>query len=98
MLSCLMTYGCCLRQAETFTIPASMDLILCRMARAALNWSAQTLAVHAGVSVRTVLRFEAGDTVALETVEALRSALVEGGVLFVEMSGKVGVLVKPHAA
>ena len=51
--------------------------------------------MHAGVSVRTVLRFEAGDTVALETVEALRSALVEGGVLFVEMSGKVGVLVKP---
>ena len=75
-----------------------MDLTLCRMARAGLNWSAQTLAIHAGVSVRTVLRFEAGDTVTLETVEALRSALVEGGVLFVEMSGKVGVLVKPHAA
>ena len=70
-----------------------MDLTLCRMARSALDWSAQTLADNAGVSVRTVLRFEAGETVALGTVEGLRSALVQGGVLFVETDGKRGVLV-----
>lgn len=70
-----------------------MDATLCRMARAALDWSAKTLADKSGVSVRTIMRFEACEPVALETVERLRSALVAGGVLFVNQGGKRGVLI-----
>lgn len=67
----------------------------CRMARAALGWPIALLAQHSGVSARTVTKFEAGETVSPETTEALRRALSDAGAIFVEMSGRVGVLVKP---
>lgn len=61
------------------------------MARAALGWSVADLAAQSGVAARTVARFEAGESVGLPRVEALRSALVNGGVLFVEVEGRPGV-------
>jgi transcriptional regulator with XRE-family HTH domain len=82
-----------LRQAVIFTISATMKPTQCRMARAGLGWSVDDLEKHSGISRRTVLRFEAGEKVKLETVEALRGALVQGGALFVEVEGRPGVAV-----
>lgn len=57
-------------------------------------WSVDDLANAAGVSPRSIVRFELGEKVRLETVEALRSALVKAGALFVEVEGRSGVAVK----
>jgi transcriptional regulator with XRE-family HTH domain len=64
------------------------------MARAGLGWSVDELEQQSGISRRTVLRFETGEKVKLETVETLRSALVKGGALFVDVEGRPGVTVK----
>lgn len=71
-----------------------MNATQCRMARAGLGWSVDELERESGISRRTVLRFETGEKVKLETAETLRSALVKGGALFVEVEGRAGVAVK----
>lgn len=80
-----------LRQVPSCIISASMDVTQCRMARAALKWSLADLSEDSGVKLRTLARFEAGETIRLEKVEALRSAFVRAGVLFVEVDGRPGV-------
>jgi transcriptional regulator with XRE-family HTH domain len=66
----------------------------CRMARAGLGWSVADLGEYSGVSPRSILRFEAGENVKLETVETLRGALVKGGVLFIDVEGRSGVTIR----
>jgi len=67
----------------------------CRMARAALNWTAQHLASKAKVGINTVTRFEAGAEVLVSTAEKLRDALDAGGVAFIhENGGGPGVRLK----
>lgn len=61
------------------------------MARAALGWSVADLSEQSGVKVRTLARYEAGESIGLEKIEALRSALVRAGALFVEVEGRPGV-------
>lgn len=51
------------------------------------------MAARARAAPRTIARFEAGRPVKLETIEALRSALVNAGVLFVDVDGRPGVTV-----
>lgn len=70
-----------------------MMIAQCRMARAGLGWTVADLAREAKVAVRTVARFEGGEPVQPDTNEKLRSALVRGGAVMVEQSGKIGVLV-----
>lgn len=65
------------------------------MARAAIGWSLDELAARSQVARRSIARFEKGETVTPDTIEKLRAALVAGGATFLDMSGKVGVLVKP---
>lgn len=84
-----------LRQVANCTISATMNIAQCRMARTALGWSLDDLASNSNVARRTIARFEAGENVALATVEKLRHALVQGGATFIDSSGQVGVLVKP---
>lgn len=61
-----------------------------RQGRALLGMSAQSLAEHAGVSLRTVQRFECGHTEPIPiTVKALREALERGGVQFSMGSAKL---------
>lgn len=69
-----------------------MDVAQCKMARAGLGWSAQELAQKSGVSVRSVMRFEAGEAIRRETVQAMAKALVTGGAMFADIEGKRGVL------
>jgi transcriptional regulator with XRE-family HTH domain len=58
------------------------------MARAALDWSLDDLAKASGVARRTIARFEAGETVLPDKQDALRKALEDAGVSFVD-SGKL---------
>ncbi len=53
------------------------------MARAAVKWSAQDLARQASIGYATVARFESGQTVQPDSVDAMRSALERGGVEFI---------------
>jgi transcriptional regulator with XRE-family HTH domain len=63
------------------------------MARAALGWSRHDLGNAAGITGRTVARFEDGEGVQPETVEALRAALVKEGVAFTNGGRRYGVSV-----
>ncbi len=65
------------------------------MARAGLGWTVDDLAGAAGISRRTVLRFEKGDNVQPETVQSMRHALEAAGVLFMDRGKLTGVLVEP---
>lgn len=65
----------------------------CRMARTGLNWRAEDLSIHCGVSRVTIARFENGKPVDPASVEAMQSALVAGGADFTDRRGKVGVAV-----
>jgi transcriptional regulator with XRE-family HTH domain len=71
----------------------------CRMARAALGWSAQELATKAGVGLNTVNRFESGACQPRSvTLEALRGALEAAGVEFIaENGGGAGVRLRKGA-
>ena len=53
-----------------------------RMARAALHWSIEDLARHAGVTRTTVIRAEQGLKVRRISAEAIRGALERAGVHF----------------
>lgn len=73
-----------------------MNITHCLMARAALRWTVDDLASAAGVSRRTVLRFEKGEGVQPETVQAMRRALEAAGVLFVDSGKLAGAVVPPR--
>lgn len=75
------------------TIGFTMTPAQSRMARAALQWSLHDLAAKAAVSRMTCARFELGKTVAAESIEAMRAALVEAGADFSRKAGRVGVTV-----
>jgi DNA-binding XRE family transcriptional regulator len=72
-----------------------MNVRQCRMARAALDWSQQDLAKAAGVSARTVIRYEAGEPVLPARVEALKLALLSHGVCFIGTGRWTGGVVPP---
>lgn len=61
------------------------------MARAALDWSGADLAKASSISARTVAKFELGETVSAETVEAFRSAFVREEVEFHSQGARLGV-------
>lgn len=54
----------------------------CRMARAALNWSADRLARAAGTSVKSVFRFELGQVPGPIIAARFRSAFIAQGIHF----------------
>ena len=66
------------------------------MARAALEWSLEDAATAAGVSRRTVLRFERYHRdVKPELIDALRRAYEAAGVRFLETGPDAGGVVPP---
>ena len=65
-----------------------MLAIQCRMARTALGWGVRELAAAADVAADTVTRFERGVILKDRTVTALRAALEEAGVIFIEENGE----------
>ena len=63
---------------------SAMTPIQSRMARAALSWRGSDLARAAGIGTATLARFELGQPVASETVEALRAAINAAGIELIE--------------
>jgi transcriptional regulator with XRE-family HTH domain len=57
--------------------------VQCFLARTALGWSVTDFARAAGVSKKTVQRFENGDALKASTVEAIQRALERAGVIFI---------------
>lgn len=66
------------------------------MARAALEWSQRDLAAAAGVSWRTVLRFECRESVLPPRVQKLRHSLEAEGVLFIDSGRMAGGVIPPR--
>jgi transcriptional regulator with XRE-family HTH domain len=60
-----------------------------KMARAALGWSLSELATHASLGRATVARFELGEVVATNSIDAMRGALEHGGVEFIAAGATV---------
>lgn len=73
-----------------------MNIVQCRMARTALDWSLQDLADASGVSRRTIARFEAGESVLPMRVQALRHAFEGKGVMFIDNGRLAGGVVPPR--
>jgi len=59
----------------------------CRAARALVDWSQRELATAAHIGLVTVRQFEAGREARYVTIDAIRRALEEAGVLFVDENG-----------
>ncbi len=59
-----------------------------------LEWGVRDLARMSQVGEDAVTRFEAGEVMKPRTVQAMRSALEEAGVIFVESGDGVGVRLK----
>jgi transcriptional regulator with XRE-family HTH domain len=58
-----------------------------RMARAALSLGVRELAAAAKVSTDTVARFERGEELKERTIDAIRRALEDAGVEFIDENG-----------
>nr|KIU68441.1 hypothetical protein TR92_11300 [Brucella anthropi] len=56
----------------------------CRMARAALRWTTAELARSSGVGINTVTRFEDGQDARTSSVDKMRVALENAGIVFLE--------------
>jgi transcriptional regulator with XRE-family HTH domain len=72
-----------------------MLAVQCKMARVALGLGTRELANLAKVSPDTVARLERGDPLKERTVDAIRTALENAGVIFIaENGGGPGVRLK----
>lgn len=71
-----------------------MLTVQCKMARAALGWGVRDLASAAKVSPDTIARLERGEELRERTVDAIRAALENAGVVFTER----GVELAHHTA
>lgn len=74
-----------------------MNVVQCRMARTALDWTRQDLAAASGVSERTIARFESGEPVLPGRVTALRHSFERKGVLFIDSGHLTGGVIPPQA-
>lgn len=67
-----------------------MNSAQCRMARSALQIGVRELAEAAMVSTNTITRFERGEELKERTVLAIRTALEQAGVQFVDDGDTAG--------
>jgi DNA-binding XRE family transcriptional regulator len=66
-----------------------------KMARAALDWSAEDLARAADISVATLKKFEKGGTIRPNLARAIERALLAQGMRFVIEGEHVGAVIPP---
>lgn len=78
------TTGCCKRLAPApFMVNELLTPAQARAARAWLNWSKQELAERAGVSAKTITRFERGQSLPHpSTLTKFRAAFQDAGICF----------------
>jgi transcriptional regulator with XRE-family HTH domain len=67
-----------------------------RMARAALQWTVAALARQAGVTTRTVLRYEHSQNVTLDTILKLKAALEKAGISWIPENGGPATIRPPR--
>lgn len=72
-----------------------MNLTQSRMARAALGWTWDTLAAESGVGRATIARFERGENVQPDRVQAMRRAFEDKGIQFLDGGKLAGGVVPP---
>jgi transcriptional regulator with XRE-family HTH domain len=58
-----------------------------RMARAALKWSVAELARQSEVAPKSIVRFEDGGNVTIETLKKIQGALEKAGITWVPENG-----------
>jgi transcriptional regulator with XRE-family HTH domain len=68
-----------------------------KMARAAMGWTVSDLAEASGVGRATVARFELGQNVQPDRVQAMRRALEARGVQFVDGGKLAGGVIPPQS-
>lgn len=73
---------------------AKLTVEACRAARGLLNWSLDDLASHAGVGRASVARYELGESVRQETIDALQRAFEANGVKITNGNGTGARLLK----
>jgi transcriptional regulator with XRE-family HTH domain len=66
------------------------------MARAALDWTQHDLATAAGVSWRTVARFEGGESVLPARVQKMCGAFEAAGIAFIDRGRWAGGVALPR--
>lgn len=67
------------------------------MARVALGWKGSDLAAASGVGPATVARFELGQNVQPDRVQAMRRAFEDKGVQFIDGGKLAGGVVPPRS-
>jgi transcriptional regulator with XRE-family HTH domain len=67
-----------------------------RMARAALKWSVAELASRAGVTAKTVLRYENGRNTTTETLMKIKGAFEAVGVTWIPENGGAATVRPPR--
>ena len=72
-----------------------MSAAQARMSRAALEWSLDDAAAASGVSRRTILRLEQGESLQARNVNAIRAAYEKAGVRFIDDGPDAGGVVPP---
>ncbi len=70
-----------------------MRPIQSKMARVATKLTLTQVSEAAGVSRPTVTRFENGDTVRPESIEAIKTAFEAKGVIFIDKGERIGITV-----
>lgn len=74
----------------------SMNPLQSKMARTALGWSVTDLSTFSGVGRSTVARFELGQNVQPDRVQAMRRAFEGKGVQFVDSGKLAGAVIPPR--
>jgi transcriptional regulator with XRE-family HTH domain len=64
-----------------------MNAVQSKMARAAVGWGVRELAKASSVSPDTISRLERGEEIMPRTVSAIRTALENAGVIFIDQNG-----------
>ncbi len=73
-----------------------MNPLQSKMARTALGWSVTDLSIFSGVGRSTVARFELGQNVQPDRVQAMRRAFEGRGVQFLDGGKLAGGVVPPR--
>ena len=68
----------------------------CKMARVAMDWTGKDLAARAKIGSATVARYELGESIHPDKLEAMQAAFVAAGVVFVVKGQYAGAVVPPR--
>jgi transcriptional regulator with XRE-family HTH domain len=80
-----------------YKYPVDLSAGQCRAARGLLGLTQTDLAARSGVSLRTIVNFESEQRQTIPAnLAAIRRALEDAGVEFIDEDGAVGVRVKPR--